>query len=132
MPEIADLDDWLRQLTAGLVPWPHHYELRCHPDVFVAIRAAADADPRYVPDGAFMWGSPVFGSADVRVQSSLGSGRWELYEGGRLLKSGTIGQSVPVPVKSPVPWSGVAALPPGSTSAGQGSCGSPANPELMS
>jgi hypothetical protein len=91
LPAIADLDDWLRQLTEGLPPVPRQYEFRCHPDVFAAIREAADAEPRYVPDGSFIYASPVFGGANVLVQSELGSGRWELYENGELLKSGRVG-----------------------------------------
>jgi len=90
MATIANLDDWLRQLTDGLPPVPKQYEFRCHPDVYVAIREAADVEPRYVPDGAHMYGSPLFGSADVLVQSELGPGGWELYENGELLKGGRL------------------------------------------
>ena len=90
MATITNLDDWLRQLTDGLPPVPKQYEFRCHPDVFLAIRKAADAENRYVPDGAHMYGSPLFGSADVRVQTELGPGGWELYADGALLKAGRL------------------------------------------
>ena len=46
MAEIGNLDDWLRDLTDGLPPVLRRYEFRCHPDVFVAIREAADVPPR--------------------------------------------------------------------------------------
>jgi len=92
--EIGNLDDWLRQLTEGLPPVSKQYEFRCHPDVFAAIREAADAEPRRVEDGDRVHGSPVFGSADVLVQAGLGSGCWELYEDGKRIKSGRLGEMV--------------------------------------
>ena len=92
MAEIGNFDDWLRDLTAGLPPVPRRYEFRCHPDVFIAIREAADVNTWTPPDGKFMYGSPVFGSADVLVRSELGSGGWELYENGERIKSGRLGE----------------------------------------
>ena len=93
MAEIGNLDDWLRDLTAGLAPAPKRYEFRCHPDVFIAIREAADVNTYLPPDGKFIEGSPVFGNADVLVQSELGSGGWELYENGERIKSGRLGEA---------------------------------------
>ena len=87
---IADLDEWLRDLTDGLPRGPRQYEFRCHPDVFAAIREAADVPSRTPAPGARMYGSPAFGSADVLVQPELGAGHWELYEHGELLKSGQL------------------------------------------
>ena len=91
MPEIPDLDAWLLEVTAGLPRDPAaRYEFRCHPDVYTAIRAAADVPFRF-PDPGFIEGSPIFGVADVDVRPELGSGGWELYENGELLKSGRLG-----------------------------------------
>ena len=87
---IPDLDDWLRELTDGLPRESRRYEFRCHPDVFAAIREAADVAPQAAEAGATRYGSPAFGSADVLVQPELGSGCWELYEDGQPLKSGRL------------------------------------------
>ena len=91
MAEIGNLDDWLRDLTDGLPPVLRRYEFRCHPDVFVAIREAADVPPRE-PVPGFTEGSPVFGVADVDVRPELGSGCWELYADGERIKSGRLGE----------------------------------------
>jgi len=93
MAEIADLDEWLASVVDGLPREPRQYEFRCHPDVFAAIREAADVNAWTPPDGKFIEGSPVFGSADVLVQSELGSGGWELWENGERIKSGRLGES---------------------------------------
>lgn len=91
MAEIPNLDEWLLEVTAGLPRDPgQRYEFRCHPDVFMAIRAAADVPNRF-PDPGFIEGSPAFGVADVDVRPELGSGRWELYGNGELLRSGRLG-----------------------------------------
>ena len=91
MARIDDLDKWLLEVTAGLPRDPsRRYEFHCHPDVFMAIREAADVAP-YTPEpGARYLASPVFGGADVLLRPELGSGTWELYEDGDLLKRGQL------------------------------------------
>lgn len=96
MAEIADLDEWLRDLTGGLPREPGQYEFRCHPDVFAAIREAAGAAPVAAPEpGVRRYASPVFGGADVLVQPELGPGGWELHEGRVLVKSGRLAGTEP-------------------------------------
>ena len=91
MAKIPDLDEWLLEVTAGLPRDPgQRYEFRCHPDVFAAIRKAADVPNRF-PAAGFIEGSPAFGVADVDVRPELGSGRWELYGNHELLRSGRLG-----------------------------------------
>ena len=90
---IPDLDEWLADLMEGQPPVPGQYELRCHPDVFLALREASDRQaagtPR--PPASVYAGTSVFGSAAIVVVTHLGSGGWELYEDGELLRSGRLG-----------------------------------------
>jgi hypothetical protein len=91
MAKIPDLDAWLLELVEGLEPGPHRFEFQCHPDVYIAIRDAADLPYREPVSGE---GSPAFGGADVVVKPELGSGHWELYEYGQRIKSGHLGKSL--------------------------------------
>jgi hypothetical protein len=90
MTAIEDLDGWLRELVDGLPETPRRYELYCHPDVIEAIRRAADP-PDYFPSWPLAAGAAArWGTADVIALPELGPGRWELYEGGELVKSGRL------------------------------------------
>jgi len=90
---IPDLDGWLAELMEGQPPAPRQYELRCHPDVFLALREASDRQTfgEYRPSASLHAGTPVFGSAAIIVVPHLGSGGWELYEDGERIKSGRLG-----------------------------------------
>lgn len=94
MTAIPDLDQWLLKVMDGLPRSPRRYELRCHPDVYLAILQAAP-EPEYSPSPGMNTGSSaaMFGSADVVVRTELGSGGWELYEDGELLKAGRLGEA---------------------------------------
>lgn len=92
-PAIPDLDAWLLEVTGGLPrDSRQRFEFRCHPDVYTAIRIAADLNYREPVSGE---GSPAFGSADVAVRPELGSGRWELYQNGQRVKSGSLDPDKP-------------------------------------
>ncbi len=90
---IPDLDGWLADLMEGQPPVPRQYELHCHPDVFLALREASDRQTfgEYQPSASLHAGTPLFGSAAIIVVTHLGSGGWELYEDGELLRSGRLG-----------------------------------------
>jgi hypothetical protein len=92
---IPDLDGWLMDLMEGQPPVPKQYELRCHPDVYLALRDASDRQTfrQYQPDASLKTGAspPLFGSAAIIVVSHLRSGGWELYEDGRMVRSGRLG-----------------------------------------
>ena len=92
---IPDLDGYLRMLTKDLPQVPKRYEFRCHPDVFIALRLASDEATarKYTPRAGIATGTPLYGSADIVVRPELGSGGWELYEDGELLKSGRLGEA---------------------------------------
>ena len=91
-PVIPDLDGWLTDLMNSRPPVPGRYELRCHPDVFLALCEASDRqDAEYWPSPPMRVGGPLFGSAAIIIRLELGSGGWELYEDGDLLRSGRIG-----------------------------------------
>ena len=85
------LDEWLLDLMDGMPALPKRYEFRCHPDVYLALRDAAPP-PLGEWSIAGAVGSPVglYGSADIVVNPDLGSGNWELYENGQILKSGSL------------------------------------------
>lgn len=86
--EIPSLDGFLSGIMEGLpVMAEKRYELRCHPDVYLALRDATP-DPGYPSPMR-----PLYGTADVVVRPDLGSGGWELYEDGSLLKSGRLGEA---------------------------------------
>jgi hypothetical protein len=90
MVEPNAYDRILSLMTNGLPPTPKRYELRCHPDVFLALKnasadAAAEADPFTPSDPA------LYGAADIVVRSELGSGGWELWADGERVKSGRLG-----------------------------------------
>lgn len=91
---IPDLDSWLTELMAGQPPIPGRYELRCHPDVFLALREASDRQTagEYQTPASLNVGRPaLFGSAAIIIRPELGSGGWELREDGRAVKSGRLG-----------------------------------------
>ena len=90
---IPDLDDWLTDLMEGQPPVPRQYELRCHPDVFLALREASDRQTagEYLPSASPNVGTPLFGSAAITVRPDLGSGGWELRERGQVVRSGRLG-----------------------------------------
>ena len=89
---IPDLDTWLTDLMDGQPPVPKQYELRCHPDVYLALRDASDRrDGEYWPSPPVRTGGPLFGSAAITVVTHLGSGGWELLEDGEVIKSGRLG-----------------------------------------
>ena len=92
MELIPDLDGWQMDLMEGQPPVPKQYELRCHPDVYLALRKASDRqDAEYWPSPPVRVGGPLFGSAAIIIVTHLGSGGWELYEDGELLRSGRLG-----------------------------------------
>jgi hypothetical protein len=90
---IPDLERWLSELMKGQPREPRQYKLRCHPDVYLALREASDrkTSGEYRPPGSPPADPPAFGSASIIVVSHLGSGGWELYEDGELLRSGRLG-----------------------------------------
>jgi hypothetical protein len=90
---IPDLDDWLTDLMEGQPPVPRQYELRCHPDVFLALREASDRQTagEYLPSASLHVGTSLFGSAAIIVVPNLGSGGWELRERGQVVRSGRLG-----------------------------------------
>ena len=90
---IPDLDGWLLELMVGQPPVPRQYELHCHPDVFLALREASDRQTfgEYLPSASLHTGTPVFGSAAIIIKPELGSGGWELYEDGQVVRSGRLG-----------------------------------------
>jgi hypothetical protein len=87
------LDDWLAMLMQGQPPVPRQYQLRCHPDVYLALREAAyrqEAEQEYQPDPSLETGSPLYGQAEIIVVPGLGPGGWELHREGGLLRSGRL------------------------------------------
>ncbi len=90
---IPDLDGWLADLMKGQPPVPGRYELRCHPDVFLALREASDRQTsgEYSQSASLHVGTPLFGSAAIIIRPELGSGGWELREDGQVVKSGRLG-----------------------------------------
>lgn len=87
-PEIPSLDGFLPRLAEGLPPAPRQYELRAHPDVILALRMAS-VTPEWLPRTE----PPLYGSAAIMADVGLGSGGWELYEDGELLKRGRLGEA---------------------------------------
>ena len=98
-PSIADIDAWIRDLTADLPRDPtRRYEFYCHPDVIRAIQLASDT-PFRPP-----YPVPLYGGTDVIAKPELGSGAWELYADGELIKSGRLVSGA----QSRSTWSGAA------------------------
>ena len=64
-----------------------HYQLFCHPTVFLAIRRNSDIQPDYPP-------RPLdrFFGADVVVAPDIGRGIWELYSNGKLVGYGRLSE----------------------------------------
>jgi hypothetical protein len=88
---LDDLDTFLRDLMAGeTIPAMsdpvRRYELRCAPDVEVALRAAADKQNPY----PLHIGAPRYGKADVTVTVVLPPGHYELLRDGIVIKRGDL------------------------------------------
>lgn len=64
-----------------------HYQLVCHPNVFLAIQRVSDIQPDYPPH-------PLdrFFGADVVVNPDIGRGIWELYSNGKLVGYGRLSE----------------------------------------
>lgn len=88
------VDDWLRQVLAGQPPVPRRYVLRCHPDVYLALRrAAAERAPEWAPL-AEPAPTGMYGTAAIEMDVALGSGGWELCADGEVLNRGRLGSAL--------------------------------------
>ena len=90
---IPDPDAWLTVLMQSQPQVPRQYQLRCHPDVYLALREASsrqEAKQEYRPDPSLRTGSTLHGQAEIIVMPGLGPGGWELYRDGELLRAGRL------------------------------------------
>lgn len=85
---MSDLDALLMQISDGLPREPaKRYVLRCHPDVWYALRDAESRQPD--PYSAFVrTGEPTYGHADITVDPDMWSGEYQITEDGEVIKHG--------------------------------------------
>lgn len=86
---MSGIDALLKRITDGLPRVPKRYELRCHPDVYLALKEAALVEPEQWPP-IVRDGQPLYGHADIVVDPELASGEYRITEDGSVIKEGTL------------------------------------------
>lgn len=90
---IDDLEKWVGQLMEGRPRDPGaRYILRVHPDVHLAITAAAiGLAGAWAAESAATVGHPAYGKAELEVATDIGPGGWALYiDDGVLVRRGQL------------------------------------------